>query len=717
MSAIAFDSTLDTAAPANNPLPLLRSDIHTYRGASATDGSPTWTLYDPARNLFFSLGWMEHAMLIRWNLGTPAAVVAAVNRDTTLTISEQQVQALADFLVTKNLVLTKGAEAIGRLENQLAARNLYFAGRLLQKYLFYRIPLVRPDRFLSATAGWLDYVLTRSFAAILIACLLTGLFLTMRQWDSFTTTFSYLYSPTGIAWLVAALLLTKTAHELGHAWMAKRYGLRVPTMGVAFLVFWPVLYTDTTEAWRLTKRKQRLAISVAGIAAEFMIAVVALLLWNLMPDGPARSAVFIIATASWLITVLVNSNPFVRFDGYYLLADYLDIPNLQDRSFELARWKLREWLFGLGESAPGTVPVSRRKALIMFAWATWGYRLLLFSGIALFIYHVLFKLAGIVLLAAVISWFVLRPLYMEMISWKSYRQRLCWNRQTSTSLALLLGGILMLFIPWKSDIHAPAIARYSSYTHIYPPDHGRIVKVAVQPGEQVSTGQLLFQLDSPELTHRELQAQSTMEMLRLQLAQQATQSHMLETVRILQSELSRAMSEQSGYRELRQQLAITSPIDGVVAEITDTLTPGRWVNDALQLALIVNTTDLVTEAWLEENSINKVQAGDSARFYPDNMDILPFDVVVKSVSRAALPALESPYQASKYGGEIAVREQQDGSLVPNNALYKLHLIPIEQQPVTGQILLGEVRISGETQSIAQRIWQTVAAVVIRESGF
>ena len=717
MNTVALDSTLAAAAPAESPLPLLRSDIHSYRGASATDGSPTWTLYDPARNLFFSLGWMEHAMLTRWNLGTPAAVVNAVNRDTTLTISEQQVLALADFLVTKNLVITKGAEAIGRLEHQLAARGRYLAGRLLQKYLFYRIPLVRPDRFLSATAGWLDYVLTRSFAVVLMTCLLTGLFLTMRQWDSFTTTFSYLYSPTGIAWLVVALLLAKTAHELGHAWMAKRHGLRVPTMGVAFLVFWPVLYTDTTEAWKLTERKQRLAISAAGIAAEFIVAVAALLLWNLMPDGPARSAVFIIATTSWLITVLVNSNPFVRFDGYYLLADYLDMPNLQDRSFELARWKMREWLFGLGESAPGTVPVNRRKALILFAWATWVYRLLLFTGIALFIYHVLFKLAGIVLLASVISWFVLRPLYMEMTHWKSYRQRMHWNRQTSTSLVLLLGGILMLFIPWKSDIHAPAMARYSSYTHIYPPDHGRIVTVAVQSGDQVSTGQLLFQLDSPELAHRESQAQTTVEMLRLQLAQKSTQTHMLDTVRTLQSELARAMSEQAGYRELRQQLAITSPIDGVVAEITDALTPGRWVNDELQLVLIVNTTDLVTEAWLEESSINKVQAGDSARFYPDNADILPFDAVVKSVGRAALPALDEPYQASKYGGEIAVREQQDGSLVPNNALYKLHLSPVNKQPVTGQILLGEVRISGESQSIAQHIWQTVAAVVIRESGF
>jgi putative peptide zinc metalloprotease protein len=98
--------------------------------------------------------------------------------------------------------------------------------------------------------------------------------------------------------LIAALLLAKTAHELGHAFTAKRYGLRVPTMGVAFLVFWPVLYTDTTEAWKLTERKQRLAISAAGISAELIIAVIALLLWGIFPDGPARSAIFVVATTA-----------------------------------------------------------------------------------------------------------------------------------------------------------------------------------------------------------------------------------------------------------------------------------------------------------------------------------------------------------------------------------------------------------------------------------
>ena len=204
-------------------------------------------------------------------------------------------------------------------------------------------------------------------------------------------------------------------------------------MGVAFLVFWPVLYTDTTEAWKLTERKQRLAISAAGISAELIIAVIALLLWGIFPDGPARSAVFVIATTSWIITLFVNSNPFVRFDGYYLLSDYLDIPNLQTRAFELARWKMLEWLFGLGNPRPGTVPVKLQQFVITYAWMTLAYRLLLFTGIGLLVYHLLFKLAGIALLGGVVSWFIIRPVYHELRSWQALRDRIHWNRHRALS--------------------------------------------------------------------------------------------------------------------------------------------------------------------------------------------------------------------------------------------------------------------------------------------
>ncbi len=193
--------------PAKSPaeaVPALRRDIHTYSGPAASDGTPTWTLHDPARNLFFRIGWTEFEILSRWHLENPDTVINTVNRETSLHINRKNIAALVEFLVVNNLIITAGEPGIEFLERQYAARNKQSAGMLLQKYLFFRIPLLRPDRLLAAALPWIQPIYSRSFLIIILAGLLTGLFLTIRQWDSFASTFSYLYSPAGIAWLIEA---------------------------------------------------------------------------------------------------------------------------------------------------------------------------------------------------------------------------------------------------------------------------------------------------------------------------------------------------------------------------------------------------------------------------------------------------------------------------------------------------------------------------------
>src|SRR5690606_37041899 len=137
------------------------------------------------------------------------------------------------------------------------------------------------------------------------------------------------------------------------------------------------------EAWKLDSRRKRFAIGAAGIAAELILAVLATLAWTMLPDGPFRAAAFVLATSTWILTILINASPFTRFDGYFLLADWLNLPNLHARSFALARWWLRETLFGFGDAPPEDFAPARRRRLVMLALFTWLYRLILFIAIAL----------------------------------------------------------------------------------------------------------------------------------------------------------------------------------------------------------------------------------------------------------------------------------------------------------------------------------------------
>src|SRR5690606_41096448 len=103
-------------------------------------------------------------------------------------------------------------------------------------------------------------------------------------------------------------------HEFGHAFMAKRAGCRVQSMGLASMVLLPMLYTDVSDAWRVNDRRSRLLIGAGGVLAELLLAVIALLAWSLLPDGPARTAAFMLASATWITTLVINLNPFMRFD-------------------------------------------------------------------------------------------------------------------------------------------------------------------------------------------------------------------------------------------------------------------------------------------------------------------------------------------------------------------------------------------------------------------
>jgi len=156
----------------------------------------------------------------------------------------------------------------------------------------------------------------------------------------------------GVFLYALTLFFVKMLHELGHAYTARHYGLRVPTMGLAFLIFWPMFYTDNSDAWKLRKRTSRMAIAGAGTLVELGLAVPATFLWSFLPDGPLRSACFLIAATTWISSLLINLNPFLRFDGYYLLSDFLNVPNLQARAFALGKWHLRRFLAGIESPCP-----------------------------------------------------------------------------------------------------------------------------------------------------------------------------------------------------------------------------------------------------------------------------------------------------------------------------------------------------------------------------
>ncbi|AUN33974.1 hemolysin D (plasmid) [Niveispirillum cyanobacteriorum] len=698
------------------PLPALRDELLLHQAAPDHHGNPRWTLEDPARNRFFQIGWAEMEMLARWQLGEASAVVEAVNHATTLDIAIEDIIDFTRFLSGANLLQVRGPEAMARLAEQAKAGRIGWAKWLLKNYLFVRIPLVRPDRWLERALPHVRFIYTAAFFWITVLAGLTGLLLVGQQWDVFRSTFLHFFSLEGAALAGLTLFATKVIHELGHAFTAKRHGARVSSMGVALLVMFPMLYTDTSGAWKLRERRQRLQIGAAGMGAELVLACYATLAWSFLPDGMLRSAAFMLATTTWLLTLAVNLNPFMRFDGYFLLSDALDIANLQDRSFALARWHLRERLFGLGEAVPEEMPARLRRFLILYAYSVWVYRFFLFLGIALLVYHFFFKLLGIFLFAVEIVWFIGVPIWRELKEWAKRRTGLRLNHATVRTGLLTALGLALLMLPWNSNVRAPALLRAGQQAVFYAPSGAKLLLMP-EHGQIVEAGTPLFQLSDPDLDHRLASVERELARLRWQNSFLVLDRASGASLRIVREDYAAAQQKHAALLLEKERLTIRAPFDGLVADIPTPLLPGEWVSGGEWLGTVTASGPALIEAFVDEHDLERLAIGNEAAFIAEagGWDSVPLRLT--TLATTATTRLQNvPELASTHGGGIAALNDAHHGPVPEKAVYRVLLTATEGHglPMT---LRGEVHIDGDRQSLALRLLTRAIAVLRRESGF
>ncbi|WP_029770687.1 HlyD family efflux transporter periplasmic adaptor subunit [Pseudogulbenkiania sp. MAI-1] len=696
-------------------LPPLRQELSLHPGPTGEGGAPGWVLHDPAANRFYQLSWPAFEILSRWTLGSAEAVVEAVNQATTLQLGMDEVAAVADFLGRHHLLQPGAAEHTERFARIAQAGRLGHAKWLLKHYLFFRIPLLRPMPLLKRLAPAFAAVFEPRFWWLVAAVALVGLLLLSRRWDEFTHTFSAYSGVAGLAGIGLSLSVAKVLHELGHALTAYRFGCRVPAMGVAFLVMLPVLYTDTNEAWKLPSRRQRLLIGAAGMLAELTLAVLATLLWNFLPDGPLRAGVFMLATTTWVATLAINASPFMRFDGYFLLSDWLGMPNLHGRAFAFGRWWLRRVLFGWDDPVPEALLPARQRFLIAFAFATWLYRLVLFLGIALLVYHYFFKALGIVLFLVELGWFIAMPLWSEVALWWQRRQELEWLFETRRTALLSAALLLAVAVPWQSEVRAPAVFGARQATSLYAPAAADVVGVKVREGQWVRAGQLLFTLRSPELEADLHRAVARADALRWQIDQQPFDDTLLAEGQALTKQWQVAVAQVDSLRQQLRRLEFRAPFAGRVVDVSDALLPGTVIAAGEKLLSLADPHTAKGEAFVGEAMLERLQAGGVAVFVADRAELPSLRCRVADIDRLSLPALDQPYLASTYGGPIPTQRMQD-ALQPLEVMFRVRLDQCGEGGGMLQEISGMAMLEGRRQSLLGR-WLTEAlAVMQREAG-
>lgn len=696
-------------------LPALRADLQLSPAAPGLDGAPQWTLADPLRGRYFKLGAAAVRLLRHWALGDPGRVLQAANGEPGEPLGGPELEEMLRFLRGHDLIAALDAEQRDSYARKAGAQKQGLWQRVLHQYLFFRIPLWRPDAFLNRAWPVLErhgpWLLRRGLPLVFVL----GLFLVARDWQRFLATFPHLFSMGGALAFGIALTFAKLCHEFGHAFMAKRAGCRVQSMGLAFMVLLPMFYTDVSDAWRVRDRRSRLLIGAGGVLAELVLAVLALLAWSLLPDGPLRTAAFMLASATWITTLLINLNPFMRFDGYFLLTDLWGVDNLQNRAFALGRWRLREVLFGYGEPAPEPWSPTMSRRLLLWSYGSWLWRAVLFFGIALAVYHLFFKVLGIFLMLVELVWFIGLPIWKELGEWWQRREQADPRKVLFTGVGLL-ALLSVLVVPWRGSVEVPAMLEAARASALHAPVAARLKALHVSDGQAVEQGALLLELESPDLDSRQAIVRREIEILQLQLRRQAGRSETAADVGILEQRLAEAVAEYRGLAAQRERLQMRAPRAGVVRDLQPDLVPGRWLSPQEALARVVEP-GLRLRGYLAEENLWRVQPGAEGRFIADDPARPALPVRLDEVDTTGVASLELEALSSDHHGPIAVRRDAQKRAEPVQAQYGVRLSLLDETLHPAQPLRGVVVLDGDRQSLLGTAWRRMAALGVRESGF
>ncbi|AKV05962.1 biotin/lipoyl-binding protein [Pseudomonas fluorescens] len=696
-------------------LPSLRADLQLTPASPALDGSPRWTLADPVRGRYFKLGVAAMRLLRHWSLGDPEQVLHAANREPGLPLGGSDLEQLLGFLRSHDLISALDPQQRDSYSLKAAAQRQTLWQILLHQYLFFRIPLWRPDAFLNRAWPWLARFGPRVLRFGLPATLGLGVFLVSRDWQRFIATFPHLFSLGGALAFGVALFFAKLCHEFGHAFMAKRAGCRVQSMGVAFMVMLPMFYTDVSDAWRVNDRRARLLIGAGGVLAELLLASIALLAWSLLPDGPARTAAFMLASATWMTTLVINLNPFMRFDGYFLLSDFWEVDNLQGRAFALCRWHLRETLFGYGEPAPEPLSPSLQRRLLVWGYGSWLWRAVLFFGIALAVYHLFFKLLGIFLMLVELVWFIFLPIVREWREWWSRRDQAYAPRVLLSALGLL-AFVLFLALPWRSAVELPSMLEAGRVSALHAPVAARVKVVNVHDGQKVAQGDVLIELESPDLDSRQAIVRREIQIQQLQMRRQASRSETAADAGIVEQRLAEAVAEYRGLAAQRERLLLRAPHAGSVRDLLPQLAVGRWLATKEPLARVVEE-GVRLRGYLAEAELWRVAPGARGRFIADDPMHSAIAVQLIEVDTNGAAYVDQEALTSDHHGPIAVRRDPQQRAEPVQGQYGARMSSLDEAPTPVQPLRGVVVLQGRGESVLGVAWRRMAALGVRESGF
>jgi putative peptide zinc metalloprotease protein len=716
---------------ARRPLLLRRRSDLIVRQRETTRGRE-WVVKDPLALRYFILSDAEHAL---WTLLDGQVSSDQLREEFACRFAPQQLSAtrLQEYLIRlfrQGLIVSTRAGQGEQLQERRRRRDWQALLLAPLKILAWRLRGIDPEPYLANIYPRLRWIFHPFFLTALVLLVGAAIATVFVQWHELVGRLPQIrevFRADNLLLLALSLAIVKILHELGHAFACKHFGGEVRELGIMFLFFTPCLYCDVSDAWLFPRRRDRLAVSAAGMGVEVVLAALATLIWTASQPGVLNSLCLNIMVVCGFSTLLINGNPLMRYDGYYLLADACEIANLDEQAQTRLRRFWGKWLLGINLPSD-QINDGRANFVLVYAIFSTVYRLAILVGVA-WMLHQFLKPARLEVLATLaaslaLGGFFAGPLLAASAQWTNplARRRLHAGKITLRLAFVLAVGMTLVLIPWPRRVSAPAVLEASRTQFTYATAPGRLVE-SLPAGTNVAPQQILVRLANPDLdrTMAQLSADEQRLMARMRnletlRADDPTAAGEIPTTQKLLDDVRERLAQLADERrrlEIRATqagLLVDAPnrpdetlADSRLAAWSGSLLEhsnrGAWVEAGTLVARVIDPRQWEAVAVVDQADVALLAVGQPASIY---LRQLPYKRLSGVVSEVSQMQIDQPPPQLVGDGEVLVATAKDGSRQPLTPSYQVR---IELSEPPQEILLDgrcSVRVVVSPQSLATR---------------
>lgn len=469
-----------------------------------------------------------------------------------------------------------------------------------------KLPLLNPDRFLTRFAPYVSWCFGPMGALLWLAVMLPAAVLATQHWGELTHNLSdRVLSSSNLLVMMAVYPVVKLLHELGHGFAVKRWGGAVRELGVMFLIFAPVPYVEASSSAAFPSKYRRALVAAAGMLVELFLAALALYAWLAAEPGVLRAVAFNVMVIGGVSTLLVNGNPLLRYDGYYILADLIEMPNLAQRGQAWWTWLLDRYAFGSTDAVmPDETPAEQRW-LFFYTPMAWFYRTTVTISV-IFLVAGKYFIVGVVMACWSAFGLIVGPIRKGLKHLRTagglHRVRARAYRRTALAVGVLLA--VLLFVPVPLHTRAEGVVWLPDRSMLHAQENGFFHAWMTTPEQTVRRNEPVYLMDNPQL-----QAELAVDQAKLDEAQarydaDAFVDPVKAQVSGRQLEEAREVLERAELRAAR--LIGHAGGDGQLIAATPQDMPGHYYKKGELLGYVLSPRDLMVRVVVLQDDIDLV---------------------------------------------------------------------------------------------------------------